>query len=335
MATKIYLSNGAINIDDDNLNDLVIINPRQFDWKISSSNYSVRDKIDNQSYDLGILTNIQNEGGVVFATATLLIIYLNGLMKGTTDVAIQDQTTPDISLYLGNTLDSFTLGSDRTLGDESFNIITTGATPIAGNFIFLKEVTAFSQLEIMGVTPVAGNEYTITTSMPLDFAYTTTGASGTLQNVNMNVNGSVSDVKFHIDLAGLISGSKWDVTRMIIASTMTSAGDDGLFTNLAKLAIGIFFRTKNGITKNLFNARENSDIADESAGDVSYTTRSGGGGTFGMRGRITFNGPDKRGVVKRLVLNTSDEFQGFVRDNLTDASLIRLRTKIQGQVVLD
>jgi hypothetical protein len=332
MATKIYISNGGINIDD-GVDDLVVINPRQFDWKISNLNYSVRDKIDNQSYALGVLADIQNEEGNTFATSALLTLHLNGLMKGESDVAIQDQTTPDISLYLGQNIDNFTLESNRAVDDESFNIVTTGVVPAIGNFIFLKEVGAFSQLEILSVVAVAGNEYTVTVSMPLDYAYTTS-AIGELQNVNMNIDGTIPK-KFHISLVGLSAGSKWDITRMIVTATMTSAGDDGKFMNLPKLSTGMYFRTKNGVTRNMFNARENSDFADESAGDISYPIRSGGGGTFGMRSRITFNGQDKRGVVKRLVLATSDEFQGYTRDNLTDATLIRLRTKIQGQVVLD
>jgi len=79
MATKIYISGGAINIDD-GVNDLVVINPRQFDWKIISTTYSVRDKIDNQSYTLGVLADIQNGDGIGFATAALLKSYLNKLI---------------------------------------------------------------------------------------------------------------------------------------------------------------------------------------------------------------------------------------------------------------
>ena len=333
MSTKIYLSNGAVNIDD-GVNDLVVINPNQFDWRPVSGVYKVRDKIDNQSYTLGELADIQNEDGLGFTTSALLINYLNGLMKGTTDVAIQDQTTPDISLYLGNDLDTFTLTANRSIDDEIFNIITTGVTPVAGNFIFLKEGEGFTQVEIITVTPVAGNEYTIKIAIPLDFPYTT-AAMGQLQTVNMNVDGSITPVKFDVDLTGLNPGVKWDINRMIVTSTMTTAGDDGLFANLAKLTNGVYYRTKNGITKNLFNARENADFADESGGDVTYPPRSGGGGTFGMRARITFNGLDKRGVAKRLYASTGDEFQSFVRDDLTAVSLIRLRTKIQGQVVED
>lgn len=245
------------------------------------------------------------------------------------DVAIQDQDTPDISLFLGQLLDTFSLDSNRAIDDESFNIITTGATPIVGNFIFLKELVAFYQSEIMTVTPVSGNEYTIKTSMPLDYAFST-GATCELQNVNMAVNGSITPVKFYISPSGLSTSQKWDINRMIISMTMGTAGDDGLFGNIAKLTNGNYFRTHNGIVQNMFNARDNSDFAAQSGGDVTYPIRSGGGGTFGMRSRITFNGQDKRGVVKRLSADTSDEFQSWVRDNVTITSY---RVVIQGQIV--
>ena len=99
------------------------------------------------------------------------------------------------------------------------------------------------------------------------------------------------------------------------------------------LQLVIPFRVVDGTTKNLFNARENGEFAREGAGDVTYPTRSGGGGAYGMRGRVTFNGQDKRGAVIRLFSDTSDEFKGVVRDALQTLSSFRI--KIQGQVAIE
>ena len=76
-----------------------------------------------------------------------------------------------------------------------------------------------------------------------------------------------------------------------------------------------------------------SQLALLGGGDLTYTTRSGGGGSFGLRARVTFNGPDKRGVVIRLFANTTDEFHSVVRDNLSASSAFRV--KIQGQVAIN
>jgi len=62
MATKIYLSGGAINIDDGTT--LSIINPSKFDWKLLGSEYIARDDIDRQSVSLGDAANIQDENGI-------------------------------------------------------------------------------------------------------------------------------------------------------------------------------------------------------------------------------------------------------------------------------
>ncbi|MBE9489010.1 MAG: hypothetical protein IMY67_01830 [Bacteroidetes bacterium] len=248
------------------------------------------------------------------------------------DVAIQDQTTPDISLFMAQELDTFTLKVNGEIDDKVFNITTTGETPVAGNHIMLQENDSFYQVEIKTAVPVTGNEYTITARMPLDFAYTTS-ANGYLQNVDftVDVGTDIAPVKFALSPKGMGDTVEWDVTRMVINATMSSAGDEGLFTNISKLTNGLYFRTKNGITQNLFNARDNSDLSVQSAGDNSYYTRSGGGGTFGMSSRVTFNGQDKRGIVKRLKAISNDEFQGFNRDDLT--AITSYRVILQGQVV--
>jgi len=79
MATKIYVSGGSINIEGV-FTDVMSINPTAFDWSKQGSNFTVRDKIENQSYKLGVLADIQNKNGLVFATEALLINYLNELM---------------------------------------------------------------------------------------------------------------------------------------------------------------------------------------------------------------------------------------------------------------
>ena len=246
------------------------------------------------------------------------------------NVFIQDQTTAGISLYLGQTLDAgVTFRTNQALDDTTIDITTTGTTPVVGDNILIVEGEKFAQEEITAVTPIAGNDYDVDVSMPLDYAFTT-AATVTLQNIDMNVNGSVTPVEFGISPTGALAGIEWDINRMLVIMTHTGAGDDGLFGDQAQLTNGAYFRLEDGGTFNLFNARDNSDFASEGY-DLTYSTRSGGGGSFGTRSRITFNGRDKRGIVLRLAADTDDKFVGVVRDNLT--ALSHFHVKVQGQVV--
>ena len=250
-------------------------------------------------------------------------------LKLSRDVNVQDLTTDRISIFLAEIL-GFIASMTGTAKDVmTFNVVTDGVTPVVGNFVCLQEEGKESQEEITVVTTVAGNEYTITIAIPLDFDYTTNG-SCSIQNVDMDVNGSITPVTFMVGPQG---NFKWDITRMMVSMVYDSAGDDGLFGNLTALTNGNYFRKEDsGTAQNLFNAKDNADFAIEGY-DVQYTIRSTGGGEFGMRSRITFSGQDKTGVVIRLDGKTSDTFVGVVRDNLTD--LNKYRIKLQGHVVED
>ena len=102
---------------------------------------------------------------------------------------------------------------------------------------------------------------------------------------------------------------------------------------MSKLTNGVYIRVSDGITQNLFNIRENSGLAVEAAGDLTYATRSGGGGAYGTRARVTFNGPEKRGVVIRLHPSTTDSIKAVVRDNLS--TLTYFRVQVQGQIAIE
>lgn len=255
--------------------------------------------------------------------------------RGNLNISVSDQFTDDISLYLAQRLTTAeVIAPAPEIDASSLNIQTGGVAPVVGNFLCLKNGVRFLQVEIKTVTLIADDDYTVGLAIPLDFAFPI-GSGCEVQNVDMNVNGSVTPIDFRITPLGLDAGQEWDITRIIPTMILSSAGDDGLFGNITELTNGVSHRTEDGDagTKNLFNARVNGDFADEGF-DVGYPIRSGGGGSHGMRSRISFNGPDKRGVVKRLVAHTlvdADRFNACVRDDLTGIN--RYRTKAQGHVV--
>ena len=253
--------------------------------------------------------------------------------EGNTKSLAQDSTNDDIGIFMAEHLADLTvIAPAPAIDDEVINIQTDGVVPVVGNFACLKSGVRFMQVEIIAVTPIAGNDYTVGLAMPIDFAFPI-GAGCEVQNINMNVDGSVTPRHFRIGPGHLDVGEIWHISRIIPTMILASAGDDGLFGNLVELAKGVFYRVADGAenTKNLFNIKNNGDFADQGF-DVAYPIRSGGGGSHGMRARITFNGPDKRGVVKELISREvdSDAIGATVRDNLL--AVVRYRTSVQGHV---
>jgi hypothetical protein len=80
MAVKIYTEGGSIILEGYSAN-LQIINPAKFDWKISNVNYILRDGIQNQTYDIGAITNIQDKNGVTYTDAAVLQRVLNSFIN--------------------------------------------------------------------------------------------------------------------------------------------------------------------------------------------------------------------------------------------------------------
>ena len=80
MAVKIYILGGAINIEGV-YPDILSINPVHFDWQVSNLVYSCRDKIENQSYELGIFSNVEDKAGTAFTSDTALQLFLNSIVN--------------------------------------------------------------------------------------------------------------------------------------------------------------------------------------------------------------------------------------------------------------
>jgi hypothetical protein len=109
---------------------------------------------------------------------------------------------------------------------------------------------------------------------------------------------------------------------------MSSTPDDGLFGNIAKLTNGVVVRKTDGVTRNMMNIKDNGELASYSY-DLTYTTKSGGGGTDGLRARYTFGGENKQGAVIRL--SGGEALEILVQDNIS--SITRFRVIAEGHIV--
>lgn len=78
MAAKIYIQGGNLIIEG-LYPDKEIINTSALDWSVLNNIYSVRDKIENQSYELGVFGDITNEFDEAFTSDEEIQSFLNKL----------------------------------------------------------------------------------------------------------------------------------------------------------------------------------------------------------------------------------------------------------------
>ncbi len=250
------------------------------------------------------------------------------------DVNKQDQSTPPVEYWLTQSINAVTLVGDYVIGD---NVLTFSAGHgfVVGNFVEIRyddstanNIVRFLQLEVLAV-----NVNDITVTPYVDFDLTNANIeSAERVTADMNVLGTlIAPQRFSIRSADNL---EWDVTRLMIGMILSSGGDDGKFGNLTALTNGVFFGFEVGYpstvaARYLVNIKANAGFR-TTAYDVTYTTRSGGGGDFGMSVRKSFNGADKYGVVIRLEDNTQD-FVIYIQDDLQ--LLNEFRIKIMGHEV--
>lgn len=129
-------------------------------------------------------------------------------------------------------------------------------------------------------------------------------------------------------LAGPPAGQVWHITNLTLAMGHGTAGDFGLFGNISALTNGVILRVKvNGRYGTLTNWKTNGEI-NVDTGEVTFHTRSSGGGTHGTAANGAFK--TRTGAVMRLDGNSGDKFEVYVQDDLTALNFWNM--KIQGHV---
>jgi len=243
--------------------------------------------------------------------------------NGGVPVNIQDQTTSILDWNLTQHLNDVTLATDTTVDNDTITL-EAGHGVVVGNWLEFFEGAYFLQVEVKAVVT-----NTITLAMPIDQPFTT-GASVRRTQSDLAVDGSVTPVTFSFVPGGT---NKYDIVRAILHIEHTSAGDDSLFGNLPALTNGLYFRKKNAVYKNLFNAKDNGEFRHR-AFDLEYGDSSKAGpGAYSTTSRRTFGGQNKNGVVIRVDPAQTEEIQAIVRDNLT--TLTHLHIVIQGHIIQD
>ena len=242
--------------------------------------------------------------------------------NGAVPVNIQDQTSEIIDVYMTQIIKSTTLSENSTI--DTYEVkLTAGHGAVAGNMIVLKEGTHFYQAIILNVATD-----TITMDRPLDFAFTTASHVDISTN-KLNVNGSVTRQIFRVTPS--FTTIKFDVTRIIFSIEDNAPMDTSTFGGLTKLTRGIVIRKKDGVYKNIFNAKSNDDLAHHC--DIVEYVAKAPSGEYGLLAKRKFAGQNENGVVMRLDSATNDQIELIVQDDLT--GLLGFNIIVQGHVVAD
>jgi len=250
----------------------------------------------------------------------------------------QDQTTAPVEYWLSHKEASFIFVQPFEPSDNEFFIDDVTVLAI-GCYVEIEVNGWFYQGEVL-IIDIPTNSFRV--DIPISFPGNTIPGDPfeILKSLRVCVNlaettitgvGTLDDpVEFSIEPP---IESKWDLTRSMHVMILDSGADDGKFGNIAKLTNGIYFGFVSDIEQAfLVNIKDNSDYR-STCYDVQYTTRSGGGGDFGMAARKTFGGLDKYGVVIRLDGASNDRFIVRIQDDLSD--LVQFKIKLMGHVVED
>lgn len=239
-----------------------------------------------------------------------------------TDVTIQDATTPPVDTYFLNAPGAqFSLSVDTPIsGVETLEydfVATSGHGIIIGDEILLLDFVSDRELYAF-VVNVVGDVITI--DRPIDHMFAAATTICRFVDSNMAVDGSVTPVIY--TMRG--GTTPLDIVRMLITMSDDSPMDDGTFGGLDSLTNGLVFRVVDGYQKTVFNFKNNSDIK-QFCYDVEYADKAPAG-LYGLSSRIAFGGQHTHGTVFRVSNNS--RIQWIVQDDLR--GLLSLKVAGQG-----
>lgn len=322
--SKIYVKGGAIIVEGV-ATETLVINPAHFDYQKKGSDFYIRDGIENQSYNLGAIGTIQDKNGVLFASETDLLYFLNSSVNRT-DVNIQDQHTPSLFVNFNKIKVNTTLSVDAIKDTYYFNVIDSTGMAI-GDYLIVFNATS-NRYGFFIILNIAVN--LITVDRLIDFAYPA-GSNVDAAIKNLNVDGSSMPQIFGI--RGIETGNEVptsiDITKIIFECIATSAVDLEKFGNLTALTRGLLLRKRDGTTINAFNLKSNGEIAGINGNWIPYASTNPVQGVDGFISVLTLAGQQNIGVTQRL--NPGEDLEFIVQDDLT--GLTKLAIIAEGHVV--
>jgi hypothetical protein len=250
-----------------------------------------------------------------------------GIERGGVNVNLQDQITPVFSLYFTQAVGAPTaLSVSPSVDDTTITVDDPTGFTIGTYIRILSGASGENRYYFGNVTAVNGSDIDIDT--PIDFAF---DAGDTVIRLtrDLNVNGATSTQTFAIQVGGPTTQIEVDITRIILVMNMNNPGILPNFGDISGgLTNGIVLRRVDGDTRNIWNCKTNSDLA-QVAYDAQFYDAAKQNDINGFTMLQTFAGQSKHGAAIRLV--GGDSLEMLIQDDLS--SLTRFRIIAQGHHV--
>lgn len=254
---------------------------------------------------------------------------------GGLDVNIQDQTTRPIIAKFNRVTNSTTLATNANREDTTITV-TSSTGIVVGSYIILFNPDAV-KFGFATVTDIGGAP-DIVLDTPLDFAFTAgTFVDVSITDLSTAIGSLASPITFGLRGTGAPPGIDLDVdiTRIIFTCVASSPVDLTTFCNLLRLVNGLVLRRRNDVYENIFNVKDNGELAGILYDfDVSTATNPAQG-EDGFVARLTFAGSSKIGVAIRLPIG--DDLELLVQDDLVTAqsgsTITLLEVVAEGHIV--
>lgn len=249
------------------------------------------------------------------------------VFQATQDVSIQDQHTPIIIAKFNQVTNSTTL-TDTTAIDDTY-IIVTDTTGVSNSELIIVFSSETGRVYFGSI--ISKNIDTVFLDTPLDSSFPI-GSDVDFALTNMAVDGSSIPQIFGLrgTSEGEPIGEAFDITRIVFKCTTSSAVDLSKFANIDKLINGLLLRKRDGTYQNIFNVKDNGELAGIMFDFTVYAADNPAQGIDGFVGRLTFAGQSKIGVTIRLQAGEDLEF--IISDALQAITL--LEAVAEGHIVI-
>ena len=238
---------------------------------------------------------------------------LSDRVTKTVDVNVQDQTSPSLIIKFNRVTNETSLAAAVNIDDRIISVVD--ATGIIENSYLIIFSGDDDRYFICSVTGVSGTD--ISVDSPLDFAFSS-GSNVHVATTDLSVDGSSTPVVFGIRGSGETEAVNVaiDITRVVFSCIADSAVDYSLFADISKLTNGLVLRHRKLDSKyNIFNVKSNREIAGIMYDFDILSASNPAQGVDGFKGRLTFAGQNKIGVVKRL--RPGEDLEVIISDDLS------------------
>jgi len=250
---------------------------------------------------------------------------------GNLEVELQDQTTKPFDFFFTQVLAAPTTVAVATEIDDITVTVTSTNGMAVGNYfgLFNADTATDNRAFFAEITDITGSVLTVDT--PIDFAFQI-GDTAAVFTRNLNVSGTPASPQIFSIQVGSGASQSIDITRLMISMITDTTVDLSTFGDIeGGLTYGVVLRRTDGIVYNIWNAKNNGEIAHLCFDYTPYASTNPNQGQDGATFRYSFAGRDKHGVVVRL--DPGDELQLIIQDNLT--SLAQFRIIAEGHYVSD